>query len=104
VEGDGYTYGLQTIPAVSVSASSKDGKTLITLTNAHFSQDADVTLDCAAQGSISALVLATEAANAMNTFDNPHAVKPVAFTAFAKREGGLSVTLPARSVVSITIG
>jgi alpha-L-arabinofuranosidase len=41
--------------------------------------------------------------DARNTFENPDAVHPVAFHAAAITERGLSVTLPAKSIVVLNL-
>jgi len=104
VEGDAYKYGIESIPAVTASASVKDGKLLLTLSNAHYSQDAEVSVSLDYEGEVSGTILATPAPNTFNTFDEPEKVKPAPFTGFARREGGLTVSMPAYSVIALSIG
>jgi alpha-N-arabinofuranosidase len=44
-------------------------------------------------------VLTAAAMNAHNTFDNPQAIKPAAFSDFQIKGDGLEAALPAKSVV-----
>ncbi len=104
VEGDAYKYGIEEIPAVSASASLKDGKLLLTLSNAHYSEDAEVEVSIDCEGPIEGTILATPAPNTHNTFDEPENVKPAPFTGFARREGGLTISMPAYSVIALRIG
>ncbi len=104
VDSDPYTFGIDAIPAVTASASLKDGKVLLTLTNASYRDDAEVSVSIACDGPVEGTILATQAPTSHNTFDDPENVKPAAFTGVARRDGGLTVTLPAYSVVALRIG
>ena len=93
------------LPAVAGSASLK-GKTLfLTLTNSHASQTQEVTVDLlggakAAGGK--ARALAGEI-HAHNTFEQPEALAPAAYT--VKAEGAsIHLTLPPAAVVAVEIG
>lgn len=68
--------------SVSVSASCKDGKTLVTIGNLSSKEDVEISLDgmgfeLPAAGT--ARVLANEDIHAHNTFENPDAVSPTAY-------------------------
>ena len=41
--------------------------------------------------------------NAFNSFDNPETVKPVDFKGFKMKDGILTVTMPAKSVVVLEV-
>jgi len=101
-----YSYGKWSVPQVSASAAkTKDGKIVIGLANLDPHQAADVSalLDGAALTHVSGEVLTAEAMDAHNTFEAPNAVHPVAFTGASLSGSKLSVTLPPKSVVVLTL-
>ena len=53
----------------------------------------------AAARNVTGQVLTASALDAHNTFDAPENVKPMPFTGFELKDGALTVTLPAKSVV-----
>jgi len=52
---------------------------------------------------VSGEVLTAAAMNAMNTFDQPNAVKPAAFNGFKVQGSQLSLNIPAKSVVVLEL-
>ena len=94
------------VPQVSVSASrDASGKVNVSLCNLH---DAEaIELDCEVRGrSVSGVkgrILTGAAMNTKNTFEKPDTVKPVAFEGARVAKTGLTVSLPARSVVVLEI-
>jgi alpha-N-arabinofuranosidase len=92
-----------TMPALSVSASEKDG--VITLTAANFSADKANDVSCQVLGGVSAAKgrILTGAIDAKNTFDEPDAVKIVEFSDFTISGDNLSFTLPPCSVMEVRI-
>lgn len=106
LECDSYTVEGDTLPTVSASASrNQQGQILLTLCNLNPTTDLD--LRCELQGmnaaNVTGRILTANDMTAHNTFDQPNAVEPTNFNA-AKIEGGsLSVRLPAKSVVALTI-
>ncbi|HQV32929.1 MAG TPA: alpha-N-arabinofuranosidase [Calditrichia bacterium] len=101
-----YTYGEEKIPSVNVSAS-KDaaGKVHITLCNLDPKKSAKVSCDLRGFSgkSVTGRVLTASDMNAHNTFDKPEVVKPAAFKDAKLKGGELSATLPAKSVVLLTL-
>lgn len=94
------------LDAITASASRKDDVYTITLTNADLNKARSVNLVLDSfKGSIksaSAVVIAGENMNSMNTFDNPNQVIEKALS--VKAEGNaVLVEMPARSVVTITV-
>jgi alpha-L-arabinofuranosidase len=100
-----YTFGGDSIPAVSASASrDAAGHLHLSLVNADPRHPAH--LACAlgrAAGPVSGRILTAETMQAHNTFDQPDAVKPAPFTAFRATAGSLTIDLPAKSVVVLEI-
>ena len=94
-----------TIPNLHESASVSDDGTLnLSLSNLSVeeAEENEVVLSDASYETISARIL-TNDMNAHNTFDAPETVKPQEFTAFEQTSTGIKFTLPACSVLQITM-
>lgn len=104
---DSITSGGATIPQVSVSASKdKDGKVHISLCNLDNQADATFTLNLrgiVVPIHVAGRILTSEKMDARNTFDEPTAVEPTAFTGFTIDGHNLRITLPSKSVTLLTI-
>ncbi|HMP84496.1 MAG TPA: alpha-L-arabinofuranosidase C-terminal domain-containing protein, partial [Verrucomicrobiota bacterium] len=101
-----YEFGNAKIPAVDATASrDKSGKVHLSLLNTDPNRPAQVA--CKLSGVIAAgvtgRVLTADAMQARNTFDAPETVKPTGFNAFKHEGDTLTVDLPAKSVVVLTI-
>jgi alpha-N-arabinofuranosidase len=94
------------IPSVSASAS-RDRAGHIHLSLVNTNPDSPVTVACTmagtAHGSVSGRVLTAPSMTSHNTFADPHAVEPRAFTGATVTGGSLSVVLPAMSVVVLEL-
>jgi alpha-N-arabinofuranosidase len=101
-----YRLGGKSLPGISASASRKGaGPVLLTLCNLNPNTDVDLTCELrgmAASG-VSGRILTADQMTAHNTFDNPNAVHPVAFEGARLGGNGLSIRMPAKSVVALTI-
>ncbi len=105
-EGEQYKSGDATLPKVSVSASrDASGKLHVSLVNLHPEEAAEVKCELRGQAisKVAGRILAGSAANSMNTFDKPDAVKPANFDGASLRNGELSVKLPAHSVAVLEL-
>ncbi|PZU09300.1 alpha-L-arabinofuranosidase C-terminal domain-containing protein [Sphingomonas sp.] len=94
------------VPAVSASAvRDKAGAVHVGLTNADPNRAATVTVSLSgvAGSTVTGKVLTATAMNALNSFDKPGTVVPVAFTGAQLSGGTLTVTLPAKSVVMLDL-
>jgi len=101
-----YTFGTNSIPTVSASASkAKDGKITITLCNLNPNAAAELTCDLqgAKASKITGRALTAETIQAHNTFEKPAVVKPANFSDFKVSDGGFTVKLPAKSVVVLAV-
>lgn len=101
-----YTVGESTIPAVSVSASrSENGEVLITLVNTDPNKEASLSVQIAGSNLSFATgrVLTADAVTAHNTFDAPNTVEPQPFNAVQASGGSLTLQLPSKSVVAVTL-
>jgi alpha-N-arabinofuranosidase len=106
IRSDSYTLGGQSIPAVSVSASrDKAGAIHITLVNVDPNQPRTVQADIRGVkvSTVSGRVLTAATMQAHNTFEDPTAVQPVAFTGARLSGGMLNVELPSKSVVVLEL-
>ena len=107
LECDDYRLGDETLPQISASASvDKDGKVHISLCNLSHENSAEI--DCLPGGgitpsSVSGTILTAPVMNAHNTFDRPDNIKPAVFTGARLKDGSIKVTLPAMSVVVLTV-
>jgi len=92
--------------AVSASAS-KDTKGLIHITLANIDPDKDqkIEIDLASIkiAKVSGTILTAKTLDAHNTFENPATVQPAAFKGAKVTKGGLTVTIPAKAILSIEI-
>jgi alpha-N-arabinofuranosidase len=95
----------RTLPMLSASASIKDGRALISLSNLEAKEDRTVTLDLrgADLGAVTARILTAADTAAHNTPENPQAVAPVAHDGVRAHARGLEVDLPAHSYVTVSI-
>lgn len=101
-----YAFGSNKVPGLSVSASKDQaGKVNVTLCNLNPNTAAQ--LSCDLQGAkvskISGRVLTAETMQAHNTFVQPNAVQPAAFTDYQLTGDGFSTKLPAKSVVVLML-
>jgi alpha-N-arabinofuranosidase len=93
------------VPDLHVSASEKGGKIHITLANLSSRESRKVTMELlgAKTDSVSAKIL-TDDIHAHNDFTNTNKVKLADFKDFSRTEAGGSFTIPACSVMGITVG
>lgn len=106
LKGPDYTVGEKHIPALSATASVDASKKVhVSLVNADPARAADVS--CALSGvagqKISARVLTADAITTCNTFTAPNTVVPKEFTGYQRSGDKLTVNLPAKSIVVLTI-
>lgn len=94
-----------TMPAIDISAArGTDGKLYIALTNIDPKQGAEVAIPGLTKAGISGQILTASAMDARNSYAAPNAVRPMSFTGAKWKDGKLTVTLPAKSLVVLTLG
>ena len=101
-----YKLGDSAIPALSVSASRDSvGRLHLSVVNLDPNRAAEISasVSSGAIKNVSGEVLTAAAMNAMNTFDQPNAVKPAAFNGFKVQGSQLSLNIPAKSVVVLEL-
>ena len=104
--GGFYSVGIDSIPAVSASASrDRAGVTHVTMSNLDPKETRTVTVDVRGASFTSATgrILTGATMGEYNTFERPEAVKPASFSGARVANGQLTVTLPAHSVVVLEL-
>ncbi len=104
VVANDYVVGGRKIAGVSASASrSEDGNVNLSITNLHHEDGVDIDVEVAGVTRVSGKILTSATLNAHNTFDKPSEVKPTGFDGASVKGGTVRVSLPARSVVTLTL-
>ena len=106
VKSDSYTNGVDSIPALSVSASKdKEGRIHISLANLDPTKAQN--LRCEFKGTtgskVSGEIISASALNAYNAFGKAQAVNMQPFTGAQLKNGVLTASLPAKSIVTLEL-
>jgi alpha-N-arabinofuranosidase len=102
----GFSMPWDAVAQISASASrNAEGKIHISLCNLHHDEATDIAIDLrgTTPSNLTGRILSAPALNSMNTFEEPNAVKPTAFDGFRLAKTGITISLPARSVVVLEI-
>ena len=104
---DDYVCDGETLKKISCSISKdQEGTINATLVNIDPGEGAEVVChiaDFGAFGSVEGTVLTADAMNTMNTFDNPNQLQPAGFTDFQVEGDKITVQMPPKSVVLISV-
>lgn len=107
VEADSYTHNGESIPAISTTVSkNEDGQINITVSNVHASRAQKVTFDLRGTNVrkvINGRILTADTINAVNTIEDPDNVSPESFNEATIRNGKLTLTLPSKSLVALSL-
>jgi alpha-N-arabinofuranosidase len=98
--------GERTLPLLSASAAkSKDGSIVIALANVSLdkSQTLDITLEGCAAKHVTGRILTAKNVADFNDFQHPTRVVPADFTDAKLKKNVLTVKLPAKSIVVVTL-
>ncbi|MBL0744488.1 alpha-N-arabinofuranosidase [Chryseolinea lacunae] len=101
-----YVLGNDKLPALNASASrDKDGNIHISVVNIDPTNAQDLQIDIAGTQALkaSAQILTSEKYTDHNTFEKPNALKPAPFAGTKKSGESISLKVPAKSVVMITL-
>jgi alpha-N-arabinofuranosidase len=101
-----YTVGDASVPAVSVSAArTSSGAIALALVNVHpgKAMPLSVTLAGVTPRTVKGEILTAPAIDAHNTFDNAEAVHPTRFTGATLKAGKVTLSLPAKSIVVLSL-
>lgn len=102
-----YRVGDTQVPAVDVTAArGESGAVHVALVNVDPDENAEVevALNGLRSGTVQGKVLTAPRMDSRNTFDQPNAVVPGTFSGARWRDGKLHVTMPAKSIVVLTVG
>jgi alpha-L-arabinofuranosidase len=101
-----YSQGADSVPAISLSAArTASGSIALALVNLDPNKAIAVSVAIAGANlsQVSGSLLTAAAMDAHNTFENPDMVHPIAFTGATIAGRGLSLTVPAKSLVVLTL-
>lgn len=101
-----YTFEDRSIPAISATASIKNGKVFIGMSNLHASEIITVDVDIstgALTTAAKATIITAPAFNSYNTFEAPDVVSPTDFLNYTFTSGTLRIELPPFSIVSLEL-
>lgn len=101
VESPNYGFGSENLPAISASASQKDGKTHVSLVNIDASKKVttEIKLDALKLKNFTARIISSAKLQDHNSFEKPTAITPKTFKDFTYKNGTLTVTMPPFSVI-----
>lgn len=106
LECNAYKSNDEILSALNASAS-KDENGAIHISLCNLDPKTSATLECELKGAsakkVSGRILTAEAMNAHNTFEQPNAIQPAEFTNAEIKNGKILATLPAKSVVILTV-
>lgn len=93
------------VPTVSATASRKDGVVNISLANIDLTEDCavEIALGDVKGQSVTGTILTARNIDDYNTFEQPDTVKPADFNKAKIERGVLKLTLPAKSIVTVSI-
>lgn len=101
-----YTFGNESVDAVSATLSKKDGAFHLSASNVDSKKENTITIDLnkiGAKGVVKAEILTSKSFNDYNSFDKPETIKTAAYNGATVKKGILTVKLPAMSVVTLEI-
>ena len=89
----------------TTASRAADGTITLSMANVDLERPCRVTvaLDDDRRYDVSGELLTAENINDHNTFENPDCVHPVDFDGFEAARGSITVTVPAKSIVSLTL-
>jgi alpha-N-arabinofuranosidase len=106
VQAPRYLLGPVSVPMISASAArTKQGTIIVSLVNLqpNMAIPLSLTIAGATAQHVSGEILTSAAMDARNTFDNPDAVTPAPFNGATLNGTKLTLTLPAKSVVVVSL-
>jgi alpha-N-arabinofuranosidase len=105
LEAGEYTYEGETIPALSASASAKDGRVLLTIANMDPHQGRTVATSLRGKRftEVTGRILTAGAMSAHNTFEAPETVQPARFEGGRLEGDQLTIELPPKSIIALEL-
>jgi alpha-N-arabinofuranosidase len=105
IDSPKYAFEGKSIPAVSASASTKDGQMNISLTNVDYSKSHEISIKILGgkYTKLSGQILTSGSVQDMNAFENPDKITTKEFKNAKLENGVLKLTIPAHSVVVLNL-
>ena len=106
LESENYSMDDESIPAISGTASRKDGKVNISISNLNPDESQTVEVDIEngdLEEVVTSSLLTAPRVNSVNTFGDPEVVKPITFSDYQINGHTLTVTLPTHSVITLEL-
>ncbi len=104
IQTENYTFDAESMPAITGTATIKEGKVNIGVSNLHAEKTMTLDVDISG-GNLSAvkkaIILTAPSYNSHNTYDNPNVVVPAEFSQWQLNGDKLVLTLPPYSLVVI---
>ena len=101
VENANYTWSEKSVPAISTSASMKNGKGHISITNVDFDQKYTVSVTGVNFKNVSGTIVNSANVQDYNGFDTPEKIGIKEFKGIKNKKGNLEIEIPAHSVVML---
>ncbi|HJQ24997.1 MAG TPA: alpha-N-arabinofuranosidase [Blastocatellia bacterium] len=101
-----YKVDQASVPSLSASASrDQEGRLHLSIVNLDPNHSAEIATRIAGAtiSNVTGEVLTASAMNAMNTFDNPNAIKPAAFSGYRVQNDQVMLSIPPKSVVVVEL-
>lgn len=101
-----YKLDQASVPSISASASrDANGNVNLSLVNLDPNRPVEIstTISGLTVKTVTGEVLTAPTMNAMNTFENPNAIKPAVFSGFKLQGSQMSLNIPAKSVVTLQL-
>jgi alpha-N-arabinofuranosidase len=98
--------GVRSLPLLSASAAkAKDGSIVVALTNVSLdkAQNLEIAIEGFTAKSVNGRILTSKDVADFNDFQNPRKVEPADFKDAKVKKGVLTVSLPAKSIVVLTL-
>lgn len=105
IDSPKYTFEGKSIPAVTASASTKDGALNVSLTNVDFTKSHEISINVRGgkYSKVSGEIVTSANVTDYNTFDKPQAIAAKEFKGAKLENGVLKLTVPAHSVVVLNL-
>lgn len=104
LQSEGYKHGDESIPAIHVSASTKNDKTYISVVNIDAKQEHDISLALdKGYKEVAGCILTSEKLSDHNTFEQPNNIEPKVYKLSKIVDNKLTMKLPPFSVVVLAL-
>ena len=101
-----YAFNDQEIPQISATASKKEGKVHITITNVNPNEEAKINIVLDGNENyhvISSEIITADTMNAYNDFGQEERVNMQTFDNYKQKKENIAVTMPSKSIILLTL-